>query len=123
MITVTIRVIRNFQYRTMRTLILRQIPLHTTIANLRQQILHQIAEQDAFAPFRQMNLDTLKLYTKGQGMKPNNLIINLEHDEDWIFKDDKKTLGDLGIDNETEISFFNMEDYQRYKADPQLKWV
>lgn len=42
--------------------------------------------------------DTLKLYTKAHGAKTMNLIINLDHDEDWILHDDNtKFLIDYGI--------------------------
>lgn len=42
-------------------------------------------------------LDTFKLYTKAQGTKTQNLIINMEDKDDvLIFRDDAQTLADCG---------------------------
>lgn len=44
-----------------------------------------------------MAVDTLKLYTKAQGTKTQNLIINMEDkDDEKIFRDDSKTLAEYG---------------------------
>jgi len=69
----------------------------------------------------------------------SNLIINLDHD-DWILNNDDALLADLGfgmplihlstwdvplsdidhIENETEISFFNRQDYEDFKVNPEV---
>lgn len=36
--------------------------------------------------------------------------------------DDATLLKDLGVANETEISFFNRETYEAYKSHPDTKW-
>ncbi|KAG0216204.1 hypothetical protein BGX31_000655 [Mortierella sp. GBA43] len=72
--------------------------------------------------YRGIDLDTLKLYTKAHGAKTMNLIINMDHDEDWILADDNKTLADYGIEHETEISFFNRQLYEAFKISPDIKW-
>ncbi|KAG9305646.1 hypothetical protein G9A89_022568 [Geosiphon pyriformis] len=70
-----------------------------------------------------MTKDTLKIYTKAHGSKTQNLTINLDHDEDWILKDDNFTLSSYGIENETELSFFNYDAYQKFKEHPDvIKW-
>jgi len=66
-------------------------------------------------------LDTLKLYTVAHGAKTTNLIINLDHDE-WIFDENSKTLAELGFENETEVSLFNREMYDQFKANPETLW-
>jgi hypothetical protein len=67
------------------------------------------------------------------------LIINLDHDDDWIFQDDKQTLSVAGIgkglsilgagtffssdsleENETEVSYFNRDAYDHFKANPEV---
>jgi len=80
-----------------------------------------VATQPGWKPYRNVDLDTLKLYTKAHGAKTSNLIINLDHD-DWILTDDSKTLVELGFENETEVSFFNGRDYEAFKLDPQTSW-
>jgi len=72
-------------------------------------------------PYRNVDLDTLKLYTRAHGAKTVNLIINLEND-DWIFSDDTATLSSLGIENETELSFFNRKLYDDFLSNPETKW-
>ena len=46
--------------------------------------------------------------------KTSNLVINSENDDVLILNRDQ-ILQTCGINNETEISFFNREDYEQYK--------
>ncbi|KAL4074536.1 hypothetical protein V8B97DRAFT_2005481 [Scleroderma yunnanense] len=102
--TITVRVIKSFEYRTERSLVLHNLNLPaTTVGELKN-----IAKQD-----------TLKVYTKAHGAKTSNLIINLDHDE-WILNDNNKTLAEVGFENETEVSFFNGEAYEKYKLNPEV---
>lgn len=66
------------------------------------------------------HVDTLKIYTKAHGSKTSNLIINLDHDDELMLNDDEATLADLGIENETEISFFNGAAYRAYQKKPEV---
>ncbi|KAF4578672.1 hypothetical protein EYR40_001178 [Pleurotus pulmonarius] len=104
--TLTVRVIKSFEFRTERSLVLHDINLETTTVGELKEIALK---------------DTLKLYSKAHGAKTTNLIINLDHDE-WLFKDDCKLLIDLGFENETEVSFFNGEMYEKFKANPETRW-
>ncbi|KAF9932919.1 hypothetical protein BGZ67_004515 [Mortierella alpina] len=105
--TLTIRVIKSFEYRTSKNLILHNIDLTTTtVGQLRAKIIEH----------------TLKLYTKAHGAKTMNLIINMDHDEDWILSNDDEILANHGIENETEISIFNRELYEAFKQHPDIKW-
>ena len=78
-----------------------------------------IATQPGWKPYKTVQLDTLKLYTKAHGNKTTNLIINLDHD-DWIFEDDTATLLSLGLENEAEVSFFNRALYEEFKLNPEV---
>ncbi|KAM5535555.1 hypothetical protein V8D89_010722 [Ganoderma adspersum] len=120
--TLTIRVIKSFEYRTERSLVLHHINLEeNTVAQLKEKVRQAIQTQPGWKPYRNVVLDTLKLYTKAHGAKTTNLIINLDHDE-WIFEDDSKVLADLGLENESEVSFFNREIYEDFKKNPATKW-
>lgn len=55
-------------------------------------------------------------------MKPNDLVINTENDSELILQGDK-LLSAYGITNETELSFFSMQDYEAYKTSVQTKWI
>ncbi|KAJ3204033.1 hypothetical protein HDU82_006133, partial [Entophlyctis luteolus] len=68
---------------------------------------------------------TFKLYTKAFGAKTQNLIINLDHDDDWILDptvplSDQPGIG--AIESEMEISYFSKAAYDAYKAHPETKW-
>lgn len=109
---ITIRIIKSFEFRTFKNIILNLDEL-MTVQDLKLMLLSKLP--------RGFNgkYDTLKMYFKGHGSKTSNLIINLDNDD---ILDDSKTLKDCGIENETEISFFNLEDYMKYKENPVVKW-
>ncbi|RIA97315.1 hypothetical protein C1645_752580 [Glomus cerebriforme] len=121
--TITIRIIKNFEYRTVKNLVLQHVNLETTtFKELKDLVREKINSTPGLKPFRNVNYDTLKLYTKAHGAKTQNLVINIDDDENLIFPDDA-TLISCGIENETEISFFNREAYEVYKTHPDvIKW-
>ncbi|KAF8321810.1 hypothetical protein DL93DRAFT_2210210 [Clavulina sp. PMI_390] len=120
--TITIRIIKSFTFRTEKHLILQHLDLeHTTVGQLKENARKAVATQAGWKPYRNVTLDTLKLYTKAHGAKTTNLIINLEND-DWILDDEAATLASLGFENETEVSFFNRELYEAFKINPETKW-
>ncbi|SPO29420.1 related to Altered inheritance rate of mitochondria protein 29 [Ustilago trichophora] len=142
---ITIRIIKSFEFRSMKAYVIKSIDLTTTtISALEEQCRQEVKTNSAFRAFRSYadKLDTLKLYTKAHGSKTTNLIINLDHD-DWILVDENlngllgnkmveqegkrrtkenTTLAEIGVENETELSFFNNEAYERFIADPSTKW-
>eukprot|EP01098_Paradermamoeba_levis_P009482 TRINITY_DN3957_c0_g1_i1.p1 TRINITY_DN3957_c0_g1~~TRINITY_DN3957_c0_g1_i1.p1 ORF type:complete len:123 (-),score=28.61 TRINITY_DN3957_c0_g1_i1:81-449(-) len=120
--TLTIRVIRSFEYRTFKTVILKNVDPNLTVKKLKELVNHEIQTQSAFVPLRSAlaKFDTIKIFTKAQGYKPNNLIINMES-EDLILVDDK-TLAECGVEHETELSYFNREEYEKFVANPEVKW-
>ncbi|WFD44387.1 hypothetical protein MPSI1_003055 [Malassezia psittaci] len=97
---ITVRVIKSFEYRTMKALVLHVDLTQTNIAQLRERCVDAVRTQAGFKAYRNVanQLDTLKLYTHAHGAKTSNLIINLDHPE-WIFANDPKgpCLADLGI--------------------------
>ncbi|KAG8925991.1 hypothetical protein FRC03_005918 [Tulasnella sp. 419] len=120
--TLTIRVIKSFTFRTEKSLVLHDVNLETlTVGQLKEQVRQAVKTLPGWKPYRTVELDTLKLYTKAHGAKTTNLIINLDHDE-WIYEDEDATLANLGIENESELSIFNHKDYEEFKANPETKW-
>lgn len=70
----------------------------------------------ALRPYRNVEYNSIKIYTKAHGSKSMNLVINFDNDEDWVLVNpsnngDKQSLMDLDIRNETELSLFNWDDY------------
>ncbi|OCH95201.1 hypothetical protein OBBRIDRAFT_788385 [Obba rivulosa] len=120
--TLTVRIIKSFEFRTERSLVLHNVNLETTtVGQLKEMARQAVQTQPGWKPYRNIVLDTLKLYTKAHGSKTSNLIINLDHD-DWILDDDSKTLANCGFENETEVSCFNRDLYEQFKLHPETKW-
>ncbi|PPQ89073.1 hypothetical protein CVT25_006445 [Psilocybe cyanescens] len=120
--TLTVRVIKSFKFRTERSLVLHHINLNTTtVAELKELGKQAVATQPGWKPYRNVSLNTLKLYMKAHGAKTSNLIINLDHD-DWILRDEQKSLAEVGFENETEVSFFDLKDYEDFKMNPETSW-
>jgi Uncharacterized conserved protein (DUF2340) len=119
MLTLTIRFIKSFQYRTTKNLII-QVEEGITVGELIGRAIEQSKTCSGFKPYANCVLDTAKLYVKAHGSKSQNLVINLQDD---FFLDYEKSLEQEGIENETEISLFNLKDYLDYKNDLQdTKW-
>eukprot|EP00842_Homolaphlyctis_polyrhiza_P004087 jgi/Hompol1/467/HPOL_001747-RA len=120
-ITLTIRVIKSFEYRTTKNLVLHNISPAMRTSELKQLVQQSIKTAPGFKPYLTTKFDTLKIYVKAHGSKSMNLVINLDNDDTHIMEDDK-LLKDYDAENETEISFFNREAYEAYKAHPETKW-
>ncbi|OBA24336.1 hypothetical protein METBIDRAFT_77153 [Metschnikowia bicuspidata var. bicuspidata NRRL YB-4993] len=128
---VTIRIIKSFPYRNVKNHVMTSINLKTTTpSQLLESIQKIIDTTGSLRPYRNVKYDTVKVYTHAHGSKSMNLVINFENDEKDILHCEDKTnlvqkeqcLWDLGVENETEISIFNYQDYAAYKANPEEKW-
>ncbi|ODV83811.1 hypothetical protein CANARDRAFT_202306 [[Candida] arabinofermentans NRRL YB-2248] len=121
----TIRIIKSFPYRNVKNHILPHVDLKTTTAKqLFDTIVSTINTTGGLRPYRNVPYDTLKIYTHAHGSKTMNLVINMDHDDDWILdlKNADTPLFQYGIENETEISIFNKEQYEEFKKNPEEKW-
>ncbi|QPG73343.1 hypothetical protein FOA43_000653 [Brettanomyces nanus] len=87
-------------------------------------ILKTINTEGNLRPYRNVKYDTIKIYTHAHGTKTMNLVINMEHDDDWVLdlSNEGKELVEYGIQNETELSIYNEGEYLAYKKDPVDKW-
>ncbi|KAM9967334.1 hypothetical protein ACTFIW_001418 [Dictyostelium discoideum] len=123
-----IRVIRSFEYRTIKNLILKDIDLNTNVSDFKKLVADKIQTTPGFTPFKtkqygNVNINivySMKIFFVPHGQKPNNLTINIENDH--FFLNNNKSLAENGVVYETEISFFVMEDYLKYKENPENKW-
>lgn len=121
--TVTVRIIKSFEYRNHRNLVLHHLDLAIlTLPALRDIINKHLAESPALKPIANGQYDTVKLYAQPHGAKCNNPIINIGGDEYMILKDEESPLCELGVGHETELSYFNLNDYKAYQLNPISKW-
>lgn len=122
---ITVRIIKSFQFRTMKPLVLRDIDLtKCTTPQLIERCRQEVRTQPAFKAYRNVvdDLDTIKLYTQAHGAKTTNLIINLDHPE-WIFDSaSDASLASLGVQNETELSLFHRPAYEAFLQHPETRW-
>lgn len=123
----TIRIIKSFPYRNVRNHIIPSINLKTTTPRQLFEIVKNIIQTTGgLRPFRNVDYDAIKVYTHAHGTKSMNLVINFDNDEELLIfsptVDLQKSLWDLGIENETELSIFKYDDYISYKANPEEKW-
>jgi hypothetical protein len=63
----------------------------------------------------------MKIQHKSHGAKTSDPVINTENDEKLMLKPNLSLL-DCGVENETEISYFKLEDYLAYQANPHTTW-
>ncbi|CAG8561864.1 8609_t:CDS:2 [Cetraspora pellucida] len=56
--TITIRIIKNFEYRTVKNLVLRNIKLETTtVGDLKKLVIEKINATSTFKPFRNVDYE------------------------------------------------------------------
>ncbi|KAJ3567127.1 hypothetical protein NP233_g6570 [Leucocoprinus birnbaumii] len=68
--TLTVRIIKSFEFRTEKSLVLHGINLETTTVGQLKDIARQAVQtQPGWKPYRNVTLDTLKLYTRAHGAK------------------------------------------------------
>ncbi|KAM9710508.1 UPF0538 protein C2orf76 homolog isoform 1-T1 [Menidia menidia] len=133
-VVVTVRLVRSFQHRNFRPVVLRGVQLDQKVQDFMRLVRDDIAARaDLPPPFRSFAYDTMKIIHQAHGAKTNELVMSLEDDEELILQADL-TLREAGIGgsgspgavpvqaNETEVAFFRREDYDLYKADPQTAW-
>ncbi|WPK25261.1 hypothetical protein PUMCH_002571 [Australozyma saopauloensis] len=127
----TIRIIKSFPYRNVKNHILSSVNLkETTPSQLLDQVKTIIMSTGSLRPYRNVDYDTVKVYTHAHGTKSMNLVINFGNDEKDILVcrdgdkavDQEQSLWDLGVENETELSVFNYKAYLEFQENPEEKW-
>ena len=122
---ITVRIIKSFPFRNIRNHVLQHIDLaNTTPKQLMELIKQTIKTEGSLRPYRNVEFDTIKIYTHAHGTKTMNLVINMDHDDDWVLdlNDETHSLSSYGIENETELSVYRREDYEAYRLNPVDKW-
>ncbi|XP_076092882.1 UPF0538 protein C2orf76 homolog isoform X2 [Mytilus galloprovincialis] len=102
--TITVRLVRSFEHRNIKHIVLHDVDFTQTVNSFKEAI----------------KKDTLKISHKAHGAKSNDPVIDIANDQ--LILEDGVTLVEAGVGNETEISYFKMEDYRKYQADPHLVW-
>lgn len=123
-VRIVIRLIRSLVHKNIRNIVLRDdvdiFDLKTTtvkdlIVLIRNKLASNKIHPPLPPPFKSFNFDCMKIEHQAFGSKTSNTVMNCENDEELILKE-HLTLENCGVKHETEISFFNREDYEQYKS-------
>ena len=118
---ITVRLIRSFEHRNIKHIIIHDVDFSQKVKLFKDYINNDLATKPGIPPpFKKYSYDTLKISHKAHGAKSNDPVIDIENDH--LILEDEATLAASGIDDETEISYFRMEDYRKYQANPHLAW-
>lgn len=121
-VTVTVRLVRSFEHCNFKPVVFHAVTLEQTVHEFIQNVLKDIETRPGLPPpFRKYQYDTMKIIHQAHGAKTNDLVMSLD-DQDKPLLQENQTLKEAGVVNETELAFFKNEDYDRYKANPQLVW-
>lgn len=119
--TVTVGLVRSFQHRTVKHLVLKDINVNDNtdvfMSNLKTKLLK---ETSIPPPFRNFSYNTLKIEHQAHGAKTNDPLIN--RGDDSLILNPTLSLAENGVKNETVLLCFKKEDYDNYKKDPTLIW-
>ncbi|XP_077979208.1 UPF0538 protein C2orf76 homolog [Glandiceps talaboti] len=121
-VTLTVRLIRSFEHRNIKSVVFHNVLLDVTTKEFMETIDKEIQVRPGIPPpVRKYKYNTLKILHTAHGAKTNTLAINLEDDDTLILKETVR-LQDSGVKNETELSYFKLEDYEKFKANPEIIW-
>ena len=124
-VTIPVRVIRSFPHRNIRNIVMKNVSLGITTDQFIEKIVLEVKTSTALPPpFRKFGYDTLKIEHQAHGAKTSDPVINTDHDEELLLQSGR-SLAEQGLRDETELSFFRLEDYQAYKQLPvhgQTQW-
>jgi len=133
-VTVVLRVVRSFPHRNIRPLVLKGVPLSLTAQQFLERSKEAVASDASFPPpFRKFTYDSLKIEHQAGGAKTSDPVISKEGDETLVLikpadrtdGNALKTIGELGVRAETELSLFSWKDYVDYRegdAHGQTQW-
>ncbi|XP_066491307.1 UPF0538 protein C2orf76 homolog [Tiliqua scincoides] len=121
-VTITVRLVRSFEHRNFKPVVYHGVNLDQTVKEFVTFVKNDVALRTGLPPpFKKYRYDTMKIIHQAHGSKTNELVVSLEDDEELILLEDS-ILKAAGVANETELAFFCMDDYRKYKANPVTAW-
>ena len=127
---ITLRFIRSCHYANIRTVVLNDLDLDSTsphkLLKIAQDLLSTNKKLKPYQRVKPEYFDSLRLYSVPGGAKTSDLVINF-NDPDTSHCLTYPTnlhlpLSALGVVHEAEISVYNQDDYNAYKANPVRKF-
>ncbi|XP_016086444.1 UPF0538 protein C2orf76 homolog [Sinocyclocheilus grahami] len=117
-----VRLVRSFEHRNFKPVVYKDVSLDQTVEEFITFVKQDVSTRAGLPlPFKKFDYDTMKIIHQAHGAKTNELVMSLEDDEKLILRDGCG-LGACGVANETELAFFRMADYEKFKANPKTEW-
>lgn len=121
-VTITVRLILSFEHRNIKHVVYKDVSAMQTVDEFTKYVLKDLKTRPGLVPpFRNHKFDTFKISHQPFGAKTTDPVINTINDEELILLHDRQ-LQQCHIVNETELSFFNLEEYRSYQKNPKLVW-
>ncbi|XP_065053989.1 UPF0538 protein C2orf76-like [Rhopilema esculentum] len=121
-VCVTVRLIRSFEYKNIHNFVYHAVDIEQNGSLFLSFVKENIKSRKGLPPpVKNHVYDAMKIQHKAHGYKSSDPVINVENDE-MFFIDLNKTLKENGVENETEISVFNLGEYRQYQKNPEVKW-
>ncbi|XP_016342983.1 UPF0538 protein C2orf76 homolog [Sinocyclocheilus anshuiensis] len=117
-----VRLVRSFEHRNFKPVVYKDVSLDQTVEEFITFVKQDVSARAGLPlPFKKVGYDIMKIIHQAHGAKTNELVMTLEDDEKLILRDGCR-LGACGVANETELAFFRMADYEKFKANPKTEW-
>ncbi|XP_018939398.1 UPF0538 protein C2orf76 homolog isoform X2 [Cyprinus carpio] len=113
-----VRLVRSFEHRNFKPVFYKDVSLDQTVEEFITFVKQVSTRAGLPLPFKKFDYDTMKII---HGAKTNELVMSLEDDEKLILRDGCR-LQACGVANDTEVAFFRMADYEKFKANPKTEW-
>lgn len=97
-LTLTVRLVRSFEYKTVRTLYFHNVDLEaTSLVQLKSMVDERVQETENLRFLQAVPFDTFKIYSQPHGAKTSNPVINMIDDDKLILPDWSQSLASLGF--------------------------
>lgn len=121
-IIIIIRLIKSFEYRNIKTISISLDSDNITLGYLCQLLNDKLDNSPELARYKSTPYDSYNIHYRKFGAKSNDPVVNHVNPIYALNEHENILIRDLNIENECELSFFSIKDYNNYKDHPQRKW-
>uniref|UniRef100_A0A8C2JEK0 Chromosome 2 open reading frame 76 n=1 Tax=Cyprinus carpio TaxID=7962 RepID=A0A8C2JEK0_CYPCA len=108
-----VRLVRSFEHRNFKPVFYKDVSLDQTVEEFITFVKQEVSTRAGLPlPFKKFDYGKSTLTFSTMNSLTNELVMSLEDDEKLILCDA----------NDTEVAFFRMADYEKFKANPKTEW-
>uniref|UniRef100_A0A8C1T306 Chromosome 2 open reading frame 76 n=1 Tax=Cyprinus carpio TaxID=7962 RepID=A0A8C1T306_CYPCA len=117
-----VRLVRSFEHRNFKPVFYKDVSLDQTVEEFITFVKQEVSTRAGLPlPFKKFDYGKSTLTFSTMNSLTNELVMSLEDDEKLILRDGCR-LQACGVANDTEVAFFRMADYEKFKANPKTEW-